>query len=269
MLIAQITDLHILPAGQVAYGVVDTSTHLERCVAHLNALAPRPDLVLITGDLVDDGKAEGYLELRALLEPLQPPCFLIPGNHDDRALIREAFPNHSYLHNRGEFIQYTVEEHPVRLIALDTLLPGEGGGLLCEARLTWLATRLAERPTVIFMHHPPHATGIAFMDRIGLQNAEGLRRVVAGHRRVERILCGHVHRPIQTLWAGTMVSCAPSPAHQVLLHLGEERKRYFIMDPPACHLHLWRPEIGLITHLSFIGEYDGPYSFRPEAQVGV
>ena len=271
MLIAQITDTHILPAGQLAYGVVDTSAYLERCVAHLNALAPRPDLVLITGDLVDGGKVEEYRQLRALLEPLQPPCFLIPGNHDDRALIREAFPNHSYLHNGGEFIQYTVEEYPVRLIALDTLLPGEAGGLLCEARLAWLAAQLAEqpeRPTVIFMHHPPHATGIALMDGMGLQNAEGLRQVVAGYRQVERILCGHVHRPIQTLWAGTMVSCAPSPAHQVLLHLGEEGKRYFIMEPPACHLHLWRPEVGLITHLSFIGDYDGPYSFRRKAQDG-
>ena len=104
---------------------------------------------------------------------------------------------------------------------------------------------------------------------MGLQHAEDLRQVVADHRQVERILCGRVHRPIQTLWPGTMGSCAPSPAHQGLLPLGEEDKQIFIMKPPACHLHLWRPAVGLITHLSFIGEYDGPYSFRPQAQGGV
>ena len=267
MLIAQITDMHVQTPGQLAYGVVDTAAYLERCVAHLNGLDPRPDLVLATGDLAHGGRANQYARLRELLEPLEIPCYLIPGNHDDRALMREYFPGHAYLDNGSEFLQYTLEDYPLRLIALDTLLPGEAGGLLCQARLGWLADRLAEqpeRPTVIFMHHPPFATGIGWMDRIGLQGAEALGSLVAGHSNIERILSGHVHRAIQTLWAGTSVSVAPSPAHQAVLDLREEPAHDFILEPPAYHLHLWRPPGGLVTHLSFIDGYDGPYPFRPK-----
>jgi 3',5'-cyclic AMP phosphodiesterase CpdA len=269
MLIAQITDMHIKPLRKLAYGRVDTSAYLERCVAHLNALAPRPDVVLATGDLVHSGAAEEYANLRALLQPLEIPLYLIPGNHDDRERMRETFPDHAYLTGGEGFLHYTLEAYPLRLIALDTLLPGEGKGLFCEERLAWLSERLREqpeRPTVLFMHHPPFSTGIAYMDGMGLEGAEAMAGVVAGHSNIQRILCGHLHRAIQTLWAGTLVSCAPSPAHQVALELGEADGGNFILEPPACHLHLWRPGEGLITHLSFIGDFDGPYPFRPKAE---
>ena len=96
-------------------------------------------------------------------------------------------------------MQYVVEGHPVRLIALDTLVPGQVGGLLCAERLIWLAARLEEapaRPTLIFMHHPPFVTGLQAMDAMGLEGKEELAAVIRRHPQVERLVCGHVHRPM-------------------------------------------------------------------------
>ena len=253
MLIAQITDTHIKPEGTLAYGRVDTAPYLARAVDHLLALKPRPD----------GGRPDEYRRLRDLLAPLSMPVYLIPGNHDDRDAMVAAFPDHAYLPRGGRFIQYVVENYPVRLVALDTLVPGRVGGLLCSERLGWLAARLAEapaRPTLIFMHHPPFATGIARMDEHGLANAAELAEVVGRHRHVQRIVCGHLHRPIQALVGGTLATTAPSTAHQVALDL-EDEPLSFTMEPPACQLHVWSPETGLITHTSYIGQFDGPYLF--------
>src|SRR5213593_2929731 len=97
MLIAQMSDTHIKPKGEMAMDRVDTARHLARAVAHINALRPAPDLVLITGDLVDAGKPEEYAHLRAILAPLPMPVYLIPGNHDARNALRGAFADHRYL----------------------------------------------------------------------------------------------------------------------------------------------------------------------------
>ena len=265
MLIAQLTDLHIRRPGQKAYRVVETDRYLPPAVAALNALAPRPDVVLITGDATDFGRPEEYATLAELLAPLEIPWYLIPGNHDDRQALRDAFPAHDYLGD-GPFIQYAIERFPLRLLALDTLVPGESRGELCAERLDWLATRLAEqpeRPTLIFMHHPPFATGIAHMDAIGLAGASGMAAIVRDYPNVERILCGHVHRTIFQRFAGTIASCCPSTAHQVALDLREDGPSAFVMEPPGYQLHLWHAN-ELITHHGVIGDHAGPYPFHEE-----
>lgn len=263
MLIAQISDTHIRPRGVLAMGRVDTAAHLARAIAHINALRPAPELVLVTGDLVDAGMAEEYAHLAELLAPLAMPVYLVPGNHDARAPLRAAFAGHEYL-QAGDFLQYVVEDRPVRLIALDTLTPGAPHGELCEARLDWLEARLAEsgRPTMLFMHHPPFECGLSEMDGMRLiVGAERLAAIVRSHPNIERILCGHVHRPIQVRWAGTIAAAAPSTAHQLTLDLTPGAALMYSMDPPAVALHQWRRGTGIVTHLSHVGEYDGPYPF--------
>jgi len=263
MMIAQITDMHIKPEGVLAYGRFDTAPYLGRAVEHLLALKPRPDVVLATGDLVDGGLPEEYRRLHDLLTPLSMPVYLIPGNHDNREALAAAFTDHAYLPRGRRFMQYVVEGHPVRLIALDTLDPGRVGGLLCAERLSWLAARLEEapaRPTLIFMHHPPFVTGIAQMDAHGLANAGEFAEVIRRHPQIERIVAGHLHRPIQSRVGGTLASTAPSTAHQVALDL-EEQPLAFTMEPPACQLHVWSAETGLVSHTSYIGDFDGPYLF--------
>jgi 3',5'-cyclic AMP phosphodiesterase CpdA len=117
------------------------------------------------------------------------------------------------------------------------------------------------RPTVVIMHHPPFTTGIGHMDKIGLADASGLATVIGRHPQVERVLCGHIHRPIQVRFAGTIASTCPSPAHQVALDLDPAALSRFMMEPPGYQLHQWGAAMGVVSHTAFIGEFAGPYPF--------
>lgn len=268
-LIAQVTDTHIKVSGRKAYGGhVDTNAALDQCVRHLNSLDPRPDVVLLTGDLVDTGHPDEYATLRALLSGLDAPCFVVPGNHDDRGALRAAFTDHDYLPRRGEFLHYCVEDYPVRLVGLDSTVPGTPGGLMCEARLAWLDAMLGNAPrspTLLFMHHPPFLTGIAHMDVQRCANADRLGAVVARHPQVVRLLCGHVHRSIHVPWYGITASIGPSHSHAVALDLRPDGPSRFVLEPPSCALHAWTPGVPIVSHQSFIGDYGGPYPFFDDA----
>jgi 3',5'-cyclic AMP phosphodiesterase CpdA len=202
--------------------------------------------------------------LRELLEPLAMPAFLIPGNHDERGSLVRAFDRHRYLPRDGGFIQYVVEDWPVRLVALDTLIPGESGGRLDAERLAWLDARLAEaadRPTVVLMHHPPFVTGMRKMDEMGLDGSDALAAVIRRHPQVERLVCGHLHRSIVRRFAGTVACTSPATAHQIALDLGEAPRLATVMEPPACLLHLWLGDTaGLVSHLSVIGSHHPPFT---------
>ena len=265
MIVCQVSDMHLMAGRNLAYGVVDTAAYLGRCIAHIQTLPQRPDVVVMTGDLVDGGKPEQYALLREIIAPLSMPVYLIPGNHDDREALRAAFPDHAYLNQFPPFIQYAVEEHELRIVAIDTVIPGQDGGELCAQRLEWLALTLAtapQRPTLLLMHHPPFATGIGFMDEIGLANPEALAQVVGKHAQIERILCGHLHRPIQTRFAGTLACTAPSTAHQITLDLAPAAPGTFTMEPPAYYVHAWTAATGVVTHTAYVGDFPGPYSFE-------
>jgi Icc protein len=263
MLLAQITDLHIKPRGRLAYRKVDTAQCLETAVAALAVLPQAPDAILVTGDLVDAGRPEEYGLLREILSPIRAPLFLMPGNHDARGPLRGAFPDHRYLGTDGP-IRYAVEEFPLRLLALDSLVDGQGGGRLGAAQLDWLDRQLAgqpNRPTVVAVHHPPFATGIGHMDRIGLEDAAGLAAVIGRHGQVERVLSGHLHRSIQTRFAGTIASTAPSTAHAVALDIRPDAPSAFIEEPPGYQIHWYAPSSGLVSHTAAIGDWPGPFPF--------
>jgi 3',5'-cyclic-AMP phosphodiesterase len=263
MLIAQISDTHISTPGSRNDRDFRTVEHLERAVAHLNGLSPRPDVVLATGDLVERGQVDEYERLRDILAPLAMPLYLIPGNHDERGNLVRTFDRHRYLPRDGGFLQYVVEDWPVRLVALDTLIPGESGGRLCAERLHWLDTRLAEAPervTVVLMHHPPFMTGMRKMDAMGLDGIRELETVIRRHPQVERIVCGHLHRPITRRFAGTVACTGPATAHQIALDLGEVARLATVMEPPGCLLHLWLGTGGgLVSHVSVIGDRFPPF----------
>jgi 3',5'-cyclic-AMP phosphodiesterase len=265
MLIAQITDLHVRPRGRPANRVSQTNMMTERAIDVLVALRPRPDVVLITGDLVDCGIAAEYQQLKAILRRLDLPFFMVPGNHDRRDNLRRIFADHPTIVEDEEFVQYVVDDYPVRLIGLDTLVPGKGEGALCRRRLEFLDRALAadtEKPTVIFMHHPPFECGIVHMDRIRLiEGADGLREIVGRHRNIERILCGHHHRPIQTLFAGTLCLIAPGVTHQVALDLTPDHEGALVLEPPAYQLHSYRPLTGIVSHTAYVERFPGPFPF--------
>lgn len=277
-LVAHITDPHILAAGKLfhsphratpadaepGWSRIDTAAYLARAIAAINAMVPRPDLTVITGDLTDHGNADEYANLRQILTPLRMPAFLIPGNHDSREELRAAFAGDGYFPRTG-FLHYVVDDYPLRIVALDTLIPGHPGGELCAERLAWLDAALAEapqRPTVVLMHHPPFATGIAHMDSYGLRDPAALAAIVARHPQVERILCGHLHRAIDRRFAGTVAGTAPATAHQLPLDLRPDGPVQFNFEPPGYQLHLWRDGEGLVTHTGVFGDWPGPYPYR-------
>ena len=265
MLIAQLSDPHVMPPGVLAFGHLDTGQMLAQAVERVLGLDPRPDLVLMTGDLADGGAPAPYQELRRHLAPLPMPLYLMPGNHDDRVALRDAFPEAGYLRQDPEFLHFDLDLGRLRLIALDSLVPGQVHGALCPRRLEWLAQRLEEqrdKPVLLAIHHPPFTTGIAQMDAYGLQEgAAEFAEIVARHPRVERLLCGHLHRSIQARWAGTLAMTAPSTAHQISLDLRPEAGLTMQMEPPGLLLHHWIEGQGLVSHLLPVGDFEGPLSF--------
>jgi 3',5'-cyclic AMP phosphodiesterase CpdA len=251
MLVAQISDMHVAPAGARVAGV-DTAATLARCIECIGHMDPPPDVVLATGDLVDGGTRAEYLRLRELLVPLRAPVYLIPGNHDNREALRAAFPDHGYIGSGEGTIDYAIDGHAVGLIALDTMVPGEAGGALGEPQLSWFEATLqhmAARPVLVFLHHPPVVTGIRCMDDIALDQASTARlgAIVARHPHIERIVCGHVHRGVQVRWNGTMVSICPSTAFQGVLNLRGDSFDAATDEPPAFQVHYWNG-MGLVTH---------------------
>jgi Icc protein len=268
MLIAQLTDPHIRAKGERAYGLVDTAAHLAAAVDFIATRLPTLDALMITGDLVDFGKAEEYehfLELTARLSGLVLP---IPGNHDERENLARAFRGRLALPTSGH-LSYVRDLGALRLVMMDSTVPGKPHGLMCAERLHWLETALsaaARRPTIVALHHPPFETGIRHMDVQNCHNAEALAAVLSRHPQVLATVAGHVHRTVMTNFAGRPASIAPSPAHAVSLALAPDAPPTFHLEPPGLHLHRWHPSSGspygcLVTHAVSIGTFDGPYPF--------
>jgi 3',5'-cyclic AMP phosphodiesterase CpdA len=263
MLIAQLSDLHVRAEGEYHHGTVDSNQRLREAIAYLNGLDRRPDLVLLTGDLVDRGQPAEYAALVRLLAELAMPHLVLPGNHDDRDNLRAAFPGHRYLPAAGP-LHYCIDEHPVRIVAIDSCIPGKDEGQVDAAALAWLEPVLGtdpEKPTIVMLHHPPFVSGIAYMDVHRCFGSEPLEALLAAHRNIEAVLCGHVHRPILRRWAGTVVCCCPSTATEFALRLAPDFPAAWSPGRPACMLHLWDPRGGLVSHTHFIGGSEGPFPF--------
>ena len=265
MIIAQLTDMHIRPRGLPAYRVVETNTLVERALRTVAALRPAPEVLIMSGDLTDCGLAEEYDILSELIgRHCTMPVYLVPGNHDRREVMKARLGHLTGIAGAGDFIQYAIEDHPVRLIMLDSVVPGFGHGELCDRRLDFLDRALSAapaKPAIVVLHHPPVVCGIEHMDHINLRTAAAFGAVIARHPQVERVLCGHHHRPITARFAGTIVQVAPSTAHQVSLDLAAAAPSTFTLEPPAFLLHRWAAETGVVSHGVFVEAYPGPYPF--------
>jgi Icc protein len=206
MRIAQITDMHVKRQGEMLTPGLDSYAALGAALRRIDGLDPRPDLMVATGDLTADGKPEEYAALRDLLSGLDMPCLLLPGNHDNRENLRDAFPDQPW--EDGQFLLYAVDDWPVRIVALDSVVAGKPHGEICAGRCRWLDKTLSgqpDKPTIVMFHHPPFVTGIAYMDAMGLADPSGLAEVIGRHKQVIRVLCGHIHRPmLKTMPDGTI-----------------------------------------------------------------
>jgi 3',5'-cyclic AMP phosphodiesterase CpdA len=248
MLIAQLSDLHLCAGGFLA----TKNVYAERAVDAVMRLDPRPDVVILTGDLTEFGTAEEYDLLLRLIGPLPMPVYAIPGNHDIREAMRASFRPFGFLPEAGP-LSFVVETRPVRLIGLDSIIPGRVEGALPAATLDLLDQALSSAPgtpTLVFLHHPPMACGAASKDGIRLfSGAERLAEIVSRHAQVERIVAGHHHRAIQARFGGTLCQVAPPVRYMSPAERGEEARHETDEEPPGFLLHRWVPGAGLATHL--------------------
>ena len=233
-LLVQLSDPHIgatWPEGDPVVNLVAT-------VDGVLALEESPNAVLVSGDLAEHAADEEYEQLRTLLARIRAPVYVLPGNHDDRDALHRHFgvPGAG-----GAPVRYDVDLGPLRLVVLDSTIPGEDGGALDDGQLGWLDETLAAAPgtpTVVAMHHPPFLVGIAPWDAIGLRPAdcERLGEVLGRHAHVERVVAGHVHRAIATELGGRPVMSAPSTYVQGLLDF-DATKLALSDDPPGFAVH--------------------------------
>jgi len=264
MLIVQMSDLHVTSDGRDVCGVVPTNTMAERAVAAILRLSPRPDLVIVSGDLTEHGEPEEYVTLAALLAPLRMPVYAVPGNHDRREAMRSAFRHAGFLPAQGP-LNFTIDAGPLRIIGLDSLVEGESYGALLPKTLHHLDRALSDapdRPALVMLHHPPFVCGIAHMDEIRLlDRAEELHLILSSHQQVSRLVTGHVHRPVLFTFAGIPCQIAPSVAHQVALDLTADGPASFTLEPPAMLIHRFDEAHGLTTHMAYVDAAPGPYGF--------
>lgn len=265
MLIAQVTDTHIVPPGMRLAGRIDSAANLARVVDRILGLDTVPDCVLLTGDLTDRGEPEAYARLRAALARLAMPVYAIPGNHDARESMRRAFADCPWMPSRpGSRICYQVAVGPFRLFALDTLVEGAPHGTLGAEQLEWLRRGLeaarGER-VLVMLHHPPANSGVAVMDAMRLSDAAALGEVVERNPNIERILCGHMHRAMHLRWRGTVLSIPFSTVEQIHLGFAPRAPLGTIAEPPGFQLHYDDPADGLVTHAVPVGDFDGPYIY--------
>ncbi len=254
MIVAQLSDPHIVPARQTRCMTGSIPPPFWRGRSARSTGSTRlPDIVVITGDLVDQGRPAEYEHLRQLLSPLRMPVFVIPGNHDDREAAARQLSAATAICPASGFLNYldrglSRADHRARYAD-----PGRPSRRrLCADRLRWLDDTLAggaaaadagaDAPSALCHRHRLHGP----LWHGGCRRASPT--VIARHPQVERILCGHLHRAIDRRFAGTVAGTAPSTAHQIRLNLSAEAPLRFTFEPPGYQLHVWHEDSGLVTH---------------------
>lgn len=252
MLIAHISDSHVLKNPHPSNGsLADNASRLRETITGIRALRKTPDIAVITGDISHEGTADDYVFCRGLLEKLPCPFLVIPGNHDDRNIMRQVFPI------AGEaadptFYQFDCYSFPLRIIGIDTLEPGQAGGRIRPEKLDWIKKALAnsEKPVVILMHHPPYPFGIA--DNPDMQCTDGtgaLAEMIRQNGRVVAVLCGHLHLATSSVFAGAPALTAPSVAPAFKLEIGQSELVGWCPSSPAFALHFLDRSNSITTHI--------------------
>ena len=256
MIIAQISDTHLaLDTPDAERRIAD----FERTIDDINSLDPAPDLIIHSGDIVQNAREDEYAEAARILALAKVPVYLMVGNKDDRSKLREAFPDHAYLQSCGDFIAYSIDEHPIRIIVLDTLNPGSNKGDFCDERIAALVReydRDSQKPVAVFAHHPPFLVDegpdpLHFETDDIMQN---FRRVLGSCSRLSGVFCGHVHRGVAGLVNSVRVLVVPCIA--TTLRRGEYPPH--LTTCPIYHLHRFDDDGEFSSELRIVGDlYSG------------
>jgi 3',5'-cyclic AMP phosphodiesterase CpdA len=255
VLVGQLTDTHVAAEGPDGAPLdelfVDNNARLVAAVASINAEVPALDVLLGTGDLTNWARPAEYDILAELMAPLTVPFLPLPGNHDDRDLLRATFPDAPWV-DAAHASWVTVVEG-VRIVGLDSTRPGEPGAEFDHEREAWLRSGLSEGHggvTLLALHHPPFATGVGWMDGSGFVGLEQLRAVLTEHR-VDKVMCGHFHRPASSTIAGIPVQVGLATVQHVDLDLAPDAGVSLVIDPVGYQIH--RVSAGtVVTHTRYI-----------------
>jgi 3',5'-cyclic AMP phosphodiesterase CpdA len=245
MRIAHLSDPHLVngPLG------VQRAANLAEAISRLLWIEPRPDCVVITGDLADTGHPEEYATLRAILERCPVPVHLVTGNHDDPASLVAKFGDTRYLAD-GTSVSYAVEYPDATIVIADSWLEGSPAGYLGPEQLSWIDETLAARagiPAFVCLHHPPLPVGMPYLDGMRLNDGLELGEVIARHSHVARVLAGHAHRVIMAPFAGTMMTVAPSTYRQSALRMHDDQPPGYLSEPTGFLLHVLDGDV-CVTH---------------------
>jgi 3',5'-cyclic-AMP phosphodiesterase len=243
--LAQISDTHIRTDDGGA-----AARQLRRALSQAGAY--NADAILLTGDLANDERVDEYEELARVLADAPAPAFVMPGNHDDRARLRAAFPAHRYLPREGS-LSFCLDDFPLRIVAPDQTAPGETHGVFPPESAAWLDQALAaapQKPTLVALHHPPFLTHDLLFDGIGLHGSDAFAAVIARHPQVLRIVCGHHHRTVFGQVAHAPVVIAPSTSwvYGLAAHDGQAIAPK-TSEEPGWMLHIWAREGGMASHV--------------------
>jgi Icc protein len=251
MIIAQISDTHI------ALNTLDAEQRIwdfKLTVADINALDPPPDVIVHTGDLVHNGRQDEYAQVLAILAQARAPVYVLAGNKDNRVGLREAFSAFGYLAPDSDFIEYRIEDYPVRLIVLDTLSSCSNKGDFCPERVRRLIDLIdaeTTKPIAVFTHHPPFEVTVG-PDPLHFETAEimsRLRRALQHSGRIIAIFSGHVHRA-----AAGHVASIPAivmPCTATTLRKGEYPAQ--MRRRPVYLVHRFDPIWGFTTETRIVG----------------
>lgn len=263
--VVQLTDMHVIDPLNHDELFVDVNGRMAEAVTAINAETPVIDVVLATGDLTNWGRVEQYEQLMDLLGPLEAPVLAIPGNHDDRSRLRGCFPDLPWVDASHASWDMVVNNH-IRIIGLDSTVPGEGGAAFDAEREAWLSDALAQEPgegveqTILAMHHPPFLSGIQWMDDSGFENLDRLVSIL-DESSIDRILCGHLHRPVQSAVGGIPAMVGVSTVQHIALDFAEDAPIALIKDPAGYQIHRFDGDQSL-THTRYIAY--GEEAFTPD-----
>lgn len=260
VLIAQLTDTHVVDPNTDEALYVDNNGRVVEAVASINAESPGVAAVVATGDLTQWGTPEEYARLADITGPLSVPILPLPGNHDHRDGLRACFPDVPWID--ADHASWVVDVEHVRVVGLDSTRLGESGAEFDDEREAWLWSVLArphDGPTLLAMHHPPFVTGIEWMDCAGFVGLERFCAVLAEAAAVDRIMCGHLHRPMSSVVSGVLAEVGPSTTVHVALDVGRDGPVQVIRDPVGYRL-LRIVGRSIVGHTRYIATGERPFT---------
>jgi 3',5'-cyclic-AMP phosphodiesterase len=238
MLVAHISDTHIMAPKEPNERSLERINFFQRCVKDINSLRTIPDVVIHTGDLTDNGLPQEYVIAKDILKGLNVPFFLTPGNRDGSISLMDSCTEDLNISKNHNSKVYAVNEFSIRLISIDTSSARGPKGDLSKKKLQTLKSLLndyRDKPTLLFMHHPPFSISFgegSYFEYDQLNSLKEFNGLIQNYTQIIGLFCGHIHRTYNTTLGNIAASVMPS----IALDLSQERISNKV-DLPVYHLH--------------------------------